>query len=128
MLRKSCLDFNELNSIHKKTSTDCQIKWLTFLFLSDFHVGILAERHLLKNTLKGAIFKNKRIWLWNRTEITSADHHCHLLGVILELNCLSDVSSTQHYLPIGKLWTCTYINAINVNVYSLRSEARDERI
>ena len=45
-------------------------------------------------------------------------HVIHLLGAFFELN-FSDVSSTQHYLPIGKLlWTFTYIKfAINTNVY-----------
>jgi len=36
----------------------------------------------------------------------------HPLGSFFGLNCLSDVSNTQHYMPIGKLWTCTYVYII----------------
>ena len=80
-------------------------------------------------------FHEQRIWLWNEGKITSVDHQCRqfvylsfiFLVSFFELNCLLDVSSTQHYLPIGKLWTCTYINAINVNVYSLRSESQGRK-
>ena len=38
------------------------------------------QRHWLKNTLKGGHilqFHEQRIWLWNVSEITSVDHHCH---------------------------------------------------
>jgi len=78
----------------------------------------------------------QRIWLWNGSEITSVDDHCffeYLLFIFLvsffELNCLSDVSSTQHYMPIGKLWTCTIINLLLMSMSILQDlKARDEKI
>ena len=68
---------------------------------------------------------------------TSVDHHCmpvvcvlviQLLVSFFELYCLSDVSSTQHYLPIGKMWTCTYINLLCQCLFFEIMKAMNQRI
>lgn len=53
-----------------------------------------------------------------------------IANVIFELSCLSDVSSTQHYLQVhGKLWTCTYINLLLTSISILQDlKARGKRI